>query len=202
MERHKRSLIAYLVVVDRIFEMAAVLFLALPGLYFYANFLVAAAALVILAMLLAVIYFPEYPPRWLQRALERTGRFAAARQQLEVMQLQLAAIAPAVKFKQLGFSFLSYGVVIVQFYHLLNHYDHGRLWMVILAQPLIMLTNILPLTIGGLGIREGTAMVLLSSFGVPQAAAIASAFMLFLLNTALPALIGSLLLLSRREKRL
>jgi len=195
MEKHSRGLIAYLVVVDRIFEITAVVFLALPGLLFYANFLAGAAAVLLLVVLLMVIYFPEYPPRWLHRILDRTGKFAAAREQLGRMELKIAAISPGVKFKQLLLAVLSYAVVILQFHHLLNNVHHSRLWMSVLAQPLIMLTNILPFTIGGLGIREGAAMVLLSPFAIPAAAAISAAFLLFLLNTALPALIGALVLL-------
>jgi hypothetical protein len=43
-------------------------------------------------------------------------------------------------------------------------------------------------------------MVLLSRFDIPQAAAISSAFMLFLLNTALPAVIGAVLFSWPRKK--
>ena len=201
LEIHEKSLVAYLVVLDRVFEVAAVLFLALPGLYYFLNPFFAALGVLLLALLLAALYYPEYPLRWLCRVLERSGKFAGARQQLGRTEARIAAISPGAKLKQLGLSLLSYGIVFVQFYHLLNNYDQGRLPAVLLAQPLIMLTNIMPFTIGGLGIREGAAMVLLSRFGVPRAAAISSAFMLFLLNTALPAIIGALLFSLPREKK-
>ena len=190
LDKHKRSLIVYLVAVDRIFEIAAVVLLAMPGLFYYADVLVVAVAAILLAIMLAVVYYPEFPLRWLQRFLPRAGKFAVVQKQLALMVLQLKNVSTGIKIKQMGLALISYMVVILQFHYLLNNYHHSRLWTAIITQPLIMLTNVLPLTIGGLGIREGTAMVLLSSFNVPRAASIASAFMLFFLNTALPAFVG------------
>ncbi len=201
LERHERGLIAYLVMVDRVFEVAAVVLLAVPGIVFYANPLVGAAAAILLAFLWLLLVWPDFPLRWLQRLLPQSSRFAAFRERAARMTLQLQAVPTGVKRKQMGLALLGYGVVILQFHALLNNYHSSRLWTAVLAQPLIMLTNILPFTIGGLGIREGAAIALLSPFGVPRAPAVSSALMLFSLNTALPALAGSVLLLLRRSQR-
>jgi uncharacterized membrane protein YbhN (UPF0104 family) len=66
--------------------------------------------------------------------------------------------------------------------------------IVFLTFPLVILTNVLPLTVGGLGIREGAAAALLSHYGVPTAEAALAAFLMFAINTALPGLVGALLL--------
>ena len=42
----------------------------------------------------------------------------------------------------------------------------------------------------GLGLREGTAALLLSRYGVPMEAAVAAAFSLFVINALLPGLVG------------
>jgi uncharacterized protein (TIRG00374 family) len=199
LERQGKSLIVCLVLMDRLFDVAVVALLALPGLAYYLNGIAAAAAALALAVLLAALCFPACPLRWLQRLLGASGKFASLRQRLERMQGQLTAISPQEKARQLGLSLLGYGVVLLQFHQLLNQTAPCRLWMVVLAQPLVMLTNILPVTIGGLGMREGTAMVLLGHFNVPSATAVSAAFMLFLLNTALPAVIGSWLVLLHRK---
>ncbi len=200
LERHGRGLVAYLVILDRVFEVAAVVFLALPGIVHFAAFPAGAVAAAVLALLLAVIGRPDLPLRWLGRLLPPSGRLAAARETLGRMGLQAAAIPLGVKFRQSGLALLSYGVAILQFHFLLNNHLPAPLATAMLAQPLIMLTNILPVTIGGLGLREGAAMVLLPAFGVPRAAAVSSAFMLFFLNTALPALAGALLFLFSRGR--
>jgi len=199
LEKHDRGLIAYLVAVDKLFDVTAVLWLALPGIYYYAHVPALAGALLVLALLSLGIFFPQYPPRWLKNLLGHSGRLAGVRQRLDFIQGQLAAISPGFKLKFLGLTLLCYATVICQFFWLVENYHHCRLWMIAVSQPLIMLTNILPVTIAGLGIREGAAAALLSPFGVPQPAAIASAFMLFLLNTAIPALIGALLILVYRR---
>src|SRR5262249_11177509 len=59
--------------------------------------------------------------------------------------------------------------------------------------PLVVLTNAVPVTIAGFGLREGTAVYLLSHYGVPQAFAFAGAFLMFFLNTALPGFVGAAL---------
>jgi len=201
LERHERGLIAYLVVVDRVFEVAAVVLLAVPGIVFYANPLAGAAAAILLGLLWILLVWPDFPLRWLQRLLPRSSGFAALREKAARMTLQLRSVSAGVKRRQTGLALLGYGVVILQFHALLDNYHPSRLGTAVLAQPLIMLTNILPFTIGGLGIREGAAIALLSPFGVPRAPAVSSALMLFFMNTALPALAGSVLLLLFRSRR-
>jgi hypothetical protein len=197
---HGRGLVAYLVAVDRVFEVAAVVSLALPGVVHFADLPVAGAAVLLLAVLLAGIFRPELPLRWLRRLLSPAGRFAAFRERLQRLDRQVAAVSTATKVRQLGFAWAGYGAAILQFHFLLNNYHHSPLATALLAQPLIMLTNVLPFTVGGLGVREGAAMVLLAAFAVPPAAAVSAAFMLFFLNTALPALAGALLLTLRRDR--
>ncbi len=200
LENHNKSFIAYLVVVDRVLDLAVVLFLSLAGLVYFSNPAVVAAVAGVSAMLLMMIFFPACPLRRLQHLLERSGKFTTTWTKLAFVATRMTAVSMIEKWRLLGITFLSYGIVIMQFYHLLNNYHHGGLGLAVRVQPLIMLTNILPFTIGGLGVREGTAIVLLSSFGVPQAAAASSAFMLFLMNVAFPGVIGALLLVQRRGR--
>jgi uncharacterized membrane protein YbhN (UPF0104 family) len=197
---HGRGLVAYLVLVDRLFEVAAVVSLALPGVIHFADLPAAGATALLLAVLLAAIFRPELPLRWLGRRLSPGGRFAAAREPLQRMDRQIAAVSTATKLRQLGFAWAGYGTAILQFHFLLNNYHQSPFATAMLAQPLIMLTNVLPFTIGGLGVREGAAMVLLASFAIPRAAAVSASFMLFFLNTALPALAGALLLAFSRQR--
>jgi hypothetical protein len=56
---------------------------------------------------------------------------------------------------------------------------------------LILLTNLIPLTIGNLGIREGAAAFLLARFGVAAPAAVNAAFLLFLFDSVIPGLAGA-----------
>ena len=61
---------------------------------------------------------------------------------------------------------------------------------VLFCFPLIILSISLPLTIGGLGVREAVAVLLLSRFGVAQATALNAALLLFVINVLAPGLLG------------
>jgi hypothetical protein len=59
---------------------------------------------------------------------------------------------------------------------------------------MVVLTNAVPLTVAGLGTREGAAIILLSRYHthILRSVASASAFLMFFMNTALPGIVGAL----------
>jgi uncharacterized membrane protein YbhN (UPF0104 family) len=54
-----------------------------------------------------------------------------------------------------------------------------------------------PISIGGLGVREGMAVFLFTQVGVDDAAAFAASLAVYLVSTALPGLLGGLIYLAR-----
>ena len=81
------------------------------------------------------------------------------------------------------------GLMSLQFYLLLSSLETVG-WQVGLTLPIILVVSSLPISIMGLGLREGTAALLLSRYGVPMESAVAAAFSLFAINALLPGLIG------------
>ena len=81
------------------------------------------------------------------------------------------------------------GLMSLQFYLLLSSLESVS-WQVGLTLPIILVVSSLPISIMGLGLREGTAALLLSRYGVPMEAAVAAAFSLFVINALLPGLVG------------
>ena len=81
------------------------------------------------------------------------------------------------------------GLMSLQFYLLLSSLEPVG-WQVGLMLPIILVVSSLPISIMGLGLREGTAALLLSRYGVPMEAAVAAAFSLFVINALLPGLAG------------
>jgi len=75
-------------------------------------------------------------------------------------------------------------VVLLQCYVLVKaFYDVPLPFNVILfAYPLVILANILPITIGGLGVREGVAVFCLSIFNIPAEVAVTATLYLFIIN--------------------
>ena len=84
------------------------------------------------------------------------------------------------------------GLMSLQFYLLLSSLEPVG-WQVGLMLPIILVVSSLPISIMGLGLREGTAALLLSRYGVPMEAAVAAAFSLFVINALLPGLVGLVL---------
>ena len=81
------------------------------------------------------------------------------------------------------------GLMFLQFYLLLSGLQPVS-WQVGLTLPIILVVSSLPISIMGLGLREGMAVLLLSRYGVPMEAAVAAAFSLFVINALLPGLAG------------
>jgi hypothetical protein len=80
---------------------------------------------------------------------------------------------------------------LVTFYVLLRCFVEVRISVVLFVFPLVLLTNVAPITISGLGLREGTAIALLAWFGISSAAAFNATFLSYILNSVIPALIGA-----------
>ena len=87
----------------------------------------------------------------------------------------------------------SFLIVLAQYYVILHAWGQGSLEIVIYCFPMVVLTNAVPLTVAGLGTREGAAILLLSHYNVAKSIAGTSAFLMFFMNTALPGVVGALI---------
>ena len=192
-----KSLIVSLVAVDKLADLAVVLMLSIYGAGWYFGWYVGAAAALLSAVSIAIFMFPYYPLRFFDYIAGKNRFLAGYRERWAIMASKIQSVPIGFKFTFLILTIVCYVIVIIEYHWLISNYQVCRLSAVFKAQPLIMLTNTIPLTIGGLGVREGSAIVLLGHFGISSSAALSSAFMLFLLNTAVPAVIGGILLFSR-----
>jgi uncharacterized membrane protein YbhN (UPF0104 family) len=135
-----------------------------------------------------------YRPDTLLSLLHRGSARLPLRTKLESAWSSLDCLSPVTTSVFLLFTAASFAVVLVQFGLLLLSWRTWSFEIVFLTFPLVILTNVLPITIGGLGVREGAATLLLAHYGVPPAHAALAAFLMFALNTALPGIAGALLL--------
>ena len=91
------------------------------------------------------------------------------------------------------FACICFGLMSLQFYLLLSSLESVS-WQVGFTLPAILvITGSLPISIMGLGLREGMAVLILSRYGVPMESAVAAAFSLFVVNALLPGLVGVVL---------
>ncbi|MCZ7558184.1 MAG: flippase-like domain-containing protein [Bacteroidia bacterium] len=101
----------------------------------------------------------------------------------------------------LWLSVLFYLTFLAQFFLLLSAFGPVSLFSALAGISTIMLikTIVPPITLGELGIREGTAVLVLAPIGVLAAAAFNASLLLFVVNLLIPALIGVPLLVRTRR---
>ncbi len=173
-----------LTLVDKISELWIVIFFVLLG----GQRLLTGFNPVFIILALAVILLFLYQFRRLNNAITRFVPFAFLRHILRGFTLVSWPLSNII----LILSFLTMSVYFLQAYLLLSAFQPVAVSTILMVFPLILLTNLVPVTIGSLGIREGVAIYLLSQFGVPAGVAVSVSLLLFLFDTVIPGVLGSL----------
>lgn len=127
------------------------------------------------------------------RSLVALGRKLPLYAKVDRVLGEFAEFGPGVGALCLLYTLGSFLIVLAQYYIILHAWSQGSLEIVVYCFPMVVLTNVVPLTVAGLGTREGAAILLLGHYGVPRAIAGTSAFLMFFMNTAIPGLIGALI---------
>lgn len=97
-----------------------------------------------------------------------------------------------------AWALLSTTLDVITFYFLLRAFHPIDIMTAPATYPWIVMASGIPLSLGGLGLREGASVVLLSHYGVTAALATDVALLLFAFLSLLPALIGGIFLLLER----
>lgn len=158
-----------------------------------ANVVLALALLVSGASLLLYFF-----PRMLQAAVA----VLPVLQRLRGSSMVLSEFSTREQTHVLGLSLLRYAVFAAQFVILLTLCCGPTLWKeAALAVPLIYLvTTLMPtMLLTELGVRGGTAVAILSPWGLNEPGILTACFTLWVINLLLPAAIGSVLLLAHRR---
>ena len=172
-----------LVVVDKFIDMSTLLGVFLLSLILLSPWLglVGLFGLGCLWILIYTGFSLTKSAKWISRKSWLAERFRLLRQ----LPRRLIAF-------NICFACACFGLVSLQFYLLLSSLQSVG-WQVGLTLPIILVVSSLPISIMGLGLREGTAALILSRYGVPMELAVAAAFSLFVINALLPGLVGLVL---------
>lgn len=97
--------------------------------------------------------------------------------------------------KDLLYSFaltvIFYVVIWLQLFLLLNAFSPVSVWQAFLGYAAMMFfKSLLPISFGDLGIREASSVYFFSRIGIPETTALNAAFLLFVINMVVPALVG------------
>ena len=112
----------------------------------------------------------------------------------------ISKIKPLIFYKSLLLSLIMFLLSIFTSFLILNSFETTQLSIVYEVFPITLLTNILPITIGNLGVREGATILLLREYGIDSEIAFNTAIILFFLHSFLPAIIGIYMVQSINKK--
>jgi glycosyltransferase 2 family protein len=93
------------------------------------------------------------------------------------------------------------GVTIFQYFILINNFYDFHIYSAIISIPLILFSNVIPITYAGLGLREKFAIEVLSKYHIANEIAVTVALTVFLFNSVLPALIGTIYIIKNKRMR-
>jgi uncharacterized membrane protein YbhN (UPF0104 family) len=186
-----------LVMIDKGLDVLVLCGLAVPGAWS----LVGPPAGLAFAAITVVGVITTLNPKPVHRALTSLSSRLPMSEKLDRAWGSLEALSPQSTMIFLALTLASFAVVLIQFGIILSQWASPTLSLVLNTFPLVILTNVLPITIGGLGVREGASALLLAHYGVSSADAALAALLMFAINTALPGIIGSLLLPSAAGAR-
>ena len=130
---------------------------------------------------------------WLPGPLSLSGEGALARTFQAVTDCGPRAIAQA-----LGMSLL-FNLLLVSVNYLAARavgVDIAPAYFLLFV-PVLSITLMLPISVGGLGVREGTAIILFGQAGVDEAAAVAASLAVYIVTTVLTGLLGGVIYLAR-----
>jgi uncharacterized membrane protein YbhN (UPF0104 family) len=181
-----------LVMIDKGLDVLVLCGLAVPGAW---SLLGPVPGLAFAAVTLAGLLVVYNPARVQGGLVGMTGRLrASVAGRLHRIFASLESLSPRSTTVFLALTLASFAIVLIQFGIILSSWTAPTPDLVLLTFPLVILTNVLPITVGGLGVREGAAALLLAHYRVPAADAVLAALLMFTLNTALPGVLGALLL--------
>jgi uncharacterized membrane protein YbhN (UPF0104 family) len=106
-------------------------------------------------------------------------------------------IIPRIFFMQIAYMFLT----IFQYFILLNNFVSYHFFSAVISIPLILFSNLIPITYAGLGLREKFAIEVLSKYGISSETAITVSLTVFIFNSLLPAFIGLFFIIKSKRKK-
>ncbi|MBX7220136.1 MAG: flippase-like domain-containing protein [Blastocatellia bacterium] len=184
-----RTVATGLFFVDRAVDLVTVLMTALIGSAKFLSFqMKLAVSGILLLTVIGVLAWPVIVP-W-------TLTWFPFPKKLQVQLEEMAKGLTALRYRDLGWNLtLGMGLMVLDvwcLYWMIFTFEPVTLEAATFAFPLILLSTLIPVTLGGVGVREGTAVYVLKYFHVSELAAFNSAFLLYLFNSLIPGLWGIL----------
>lgn len=186
-----RSRLVGLVAVDRLLDLTVIVLSGGLALGIVLDERLALPLLIPTTAVLLLLFIPQLPGNILRQLAHIS--FMPAKPFLLNVASGLSTLNGRVLTLILLLATITFGLGTYQFYWLLRGFDIHSLTAAIVTFPVITVAGVIPITIGGLGTREGATVLILSMFNVPETVAVNAALLSFILNTLTPGVLGLLI---------
>lgn len=185
-----------LVMVDKVYDVIVLALLAVAG----AALLVSPLLALGLGLFGAAGVYLALRPRDLRTFYALVGRRLPLYARIDKVLAGFAEFRSGVGALCLLYTLGSFAIVLLQYWIILRAWTDAGMDVVAFCFPMVVLTNVVPLTVAGLGTREEAAILLLKHYAIAASVALTSAFLMFFMNTALPGVLGFALAPFLRKK--
>jgi glycosyltransferase 2 family protein len=181
----ERAQVALLTLLDRLFDLWALLTLVGASLFFLVPHAAAIFGVVVwLALLPVVMSLPRlvaHLTKLVRKSWHHHAHIVEAAKGLHGVQTPIfAVLAVATVWTEMA-----------SFFFLLRTFFPAEYTTTVATFPYIVLAGDLPLSFSGVGVREGAAAMLLSPYAVPASVAVDASLLWFVFAILLPAALGS-----------
>ena len=143
------------------------------------------------AALLAALWVSLVKGEWIRRLLAKISQRYPNNSQLQAFMDAFVHIRQKDVFTILGLTLLWFVVITFQYHVLITGFTHIDLIQSFQGVTAAIFTKmLLPISFGGLGIREGVTVFYFSLFEISRAAVFNASLIIFLINFILPAIAG------------
>lgn len=187
-----------LVVVDRLIDLITILFLCIYFLSGQFGVLPLILILFINSILLLLLLQLKYVV-YIYKLIPVKYRSDKINNFFEKLGTCSKALSPINIIIFSGISFFNWLIITLQFYFLINMYHSSKFEVALASLPVIQLTNLVPITIAGLGVRENLSVLVMKTYNIPNEVAALGAFSLYMTDVLIPGIIGLILFGSKRN---
>jgi len=185
--KDERTLVAILTMLDRCLDFWALLTLLGASLFLVVSNPAAIFGAAVWIALLPILLGAPGLVAHLSHASRAARRFRHLRGNLT----EVATALPPLQM--LKYAIMSLGAMWIElssFFFLLRAFSPTEFASAVATYPYIVLAGDLPISFSGVGVREGAAALLLSSYSVPSGAAVGAALLWFVFGILFPAVLG------------
>lgn len=177
-------------IIDRLLDLTAVICFSVAGGVVLINGTFGCALAMLCILAFVIVYSPMQIRRLPKKVLsstflyEKLGKLVHALDDLDMRLITGLFVL----------SFLSFFLIILQFYFVISAFENTVFLTVYLATPLVTLSSLIPISFMGLGVREGLSVYLFSMMGISPETAFSTAFLCFVINNVSTSSLGAIYL--------